>query len=98
MPQMIPLTPDAARVIPQLDEIAGNIQHCEDLSATMMFIADMAGREEGVNVLVSDPATCARVWRGVAAIHQQLQISLALVQAAAEQLQEVTMRWTSGAQ
>ena len=90
-------TPDPARVITRLDEIAGHIQHCADLSALMMFVADMAGREEGASPLVSDPTACARVWRGVAAVQQQLQESLALVQTAAEELHEITILSPLGA-
>jgi hypothetical protein len=90
-------TPDSARVITRLHEIAGHIQYCEDLSAMMIFVADMAGREEGATPLVSDAAACARVWRGVAAVHQQLQESLALMQTAAEALHDVTTRSPSGA-
>jgi len=97
MPQTMLRTPDPARVLTHLDEIAGNIQHAEDLSALMMFVAEMAGREEGAALMASEPASCTRVWRGIAAVHLQLQESLALVQTAAEALQEMTTRWTSGA-
>jgi hypothetical protein len=97
MPHTIRRTPDAACVLTPLDEIAGNIRHCIDLSALMLFIADMVGHEEGAALLVSDPAVCARGWRGVAAVQQQLQEGLALVQAAAEELHERTTPSTSGA-
>lgn len=97
MPHTILRRPDPSRVITHLNEIAGNIQHCEDLSAMMMFVADMAGREAGTTLLVADPAECARVWRGVAAVHQQLRESLALVHAAAEAVHDVTTGATSGA-
>jgi hypothetical protein len=90
-------TPDPARAITHLDEIAGNIQHCADLSALMMFVADMAGRDEGASLLVSDPTTCVRVWRGVAAVQQQLQESLALVETAAEELHKITSPSSLGA-
>jgi hypothetical protein len=90
-------TSDPVRVITQLGKIGGHIQHCNDLSAMMLFIADLAGREEGAALLVADPAACARVWRGIAAVQQQLQESLALMQAAAEELHDLTTRSTSGA-
>jgi hypothetical protein len=80
-----------------LDQIAGHLQHGEDLSALLMFVADMAGRDEGPTALVSDPATCARVWRGVAAVHEQLQECLAAVQTAAEDLHDVITHSPSGA-
>jgi hypothetical protein len=78
------------RVLTPLDEIAGNIQHCQDLSAMMLFVADMAGREGSAALFALDPTACARVWRGVAAAHQQLQESVALMHAAAEELHDVT--------
>ena len=97
MPHTMLRPPDSARVITRLDEIAGHLQHCEDLSALMIFVADMAGREEGATPLVSDAAACARVWRGVAAVHEQLQECLAAVQTAAEELHDVSRRSPSGA-
>ena len=53
-----------------------------------MFVADMAGCDRGAT-LVSDPATCARVWRGVAGVHAQIQETLALAQ-------EAQRNWTRG--
>ena len=97
MPHTIRRTPDEARITTQLDEIAGTIQHGEDLSATMMVVADRAGREENAIAMVSDPAACALSWRRVAAVDPHLQESLALVQAAAEALHGVAPRATSGA-
>jgi hypothetical protein len=89
-------TPDPARVITPLDEIAGNLHQCEDLSAMMMFVADMAGREKGATPLVSDVAASAPIWRGVAAVLHRLRERLALVQAA-EELHDVTILLTPGA-
>ena len=97
MPHTMLRPPDSARVITRLDEIAGHLQHCEDLSALMIFVADMAGREDGTTPLVSDAAACARVWRGVAAVHQQLQESLALLHTAAAELHDITTGSPSGA-
>jgi hypothetical protein len=97
MPHTMLRPPDSARVIARLNEIAGHLQHCEDLSALVIFVADMAGREESAPSLVSDAAACARVWRGVAAVHQQLQECLAAVQTATEELHDVTTRSLSGA-
>jgi len=97
MPHTIRRTPDLPHNITRLDEIAGHLQHCEDLSALMIFVADTAGRDEGATALVSDPAACARVWRGVAAVHEQLLECLAAVQAAAEALRDVTRRSPSSA-
>ena len=97
MPHTMLRTPDSACVITRLDEIAGHIQYCGDLSALMIFVADMAGRDEGATALASDPAACARVWRGVAAVHEQLQECLAAVQTTAEDLHDVATRSPSGA-
>jgi hypothetical protein len=95
MPHTTLHSPDSVRVITRLDEIAGHLQHCEDLTAMMIFVADMAGREEGSTPLVSDATACARVWRGVAAVHQQLQESLAAMQTAAAALHDITRRSSS---
>jgi hypothetical protein len=89
--------PDSPRDITRWDEIAGHLQHCEDLSALMIFVADMAARDEGATALVSDPAACARVWRGVAAVHEQLQACLAAMQTAVEEIHDVSKRSPSGA-
>lgn len=97
MPRTMRRPPDSSRIISPLDEIAGHLQHCEDLSALMIFVADMAGRDDGATALVSDPAACARVWRGVAAVHEQLQECLAAAQTAAEALHDITTRSLSDA-
>jgi hypothetical protein len=90
MPVTTPRVPAAAPALERLHALTENIRHCEDLSELLGFVADMAGGHEGP-IALSDPGVCARVWRGVAGVHEQIRASLALAHTAAEQLHETTV-------
>jgi hypothetical protein len=85
-----PRVPDAARAIDKIHVITENIRHCEDLSELLMFVAEMAASREAT-VLLADPETCARVWRGVAGVQAQIYETLTDAHLAAAQLHDATL-------